>query len=621
MSAYNPPLFNNSVIQFNPTIYETGTTSTASQALTLLKTDNIQCLLPNDSVTLYTVASGPVTLGTSSSTVTVNGSLLANTIDKSSGAISLYATASGNITLGSSGSAITALNSPITTATALQTNSIDKKASGPISLYQTAVGTVTLGANATNVDIQAIRIAAGSIYPSSSQTLYIGNSNAPTIELGATSCSTLNIGSVNSTSYFKNIKSAIFGFNPNSYLPAGTGSLTDCGTRIYNSVTQSSIDLFSAGASFVNALPSSSFTSVGGTAFQNSAALTISSSTINIESVAATTIGSNTTTYNYLRNSFATVIGGDPASHSPTVGTVTGSAIRLYNNSVNSSVDMYSSNLTAALPSSRFISTGGSTAINSGGLVISSGSINLSSSGTVQVGNSTNTNTIGNLAVIGSQIYPISSSAMTVGYANTTSVTVGSTSLQNPVTISGIGYFTNNNIQSLRTDYASFGGTQISWNRTGGQGETNIIGYQGPGGSGGVVLANVNASGTYQELISANSSRVYTTPNAMFNGGISFTKGNVTNASYIQTGEYFNSGFVIGSNSFFSATITFSPAFSAIPFVYASNGSVQNTTCSRLVVGATNISTSQFTMTFYNNAGAGGTSGACTVRWMALGGW
>ena len=103
--------------------------------------------------------------------------------------------------------------------------------------------------------------------------------------------------------------------------------------------------------------------------------------------------------------------------------------------------------------------------------------------------------------------------------------------------------------------------------------------------------------------------------------GFIFGKGNFLDPTYMQAGQYYNGGFVIGSNSYYSATITFSHAFGTIPFVYVTNGSVQNTTCSRLVVGATNISTSQFTMTFYNNAGAGGTSGACTVRWMAIGGW
>jgi len=223
--------------------------------------------------------------------------------------------------------------------------------------------------------------------------------------------------------------------------------------------------------------------------------------------------------------------------------------------------------------------------------------------------------------VIGAQIYPISSSAMTLGYANTTSVTVGSTSAQNPVNLNGPTYFTNNNIQTTRSDPASFGGTQISWNRSGGGGETNIISYQGPGGNGGIDLANVNSAGTYISMIRARFNAFSCDVGAYFNGGVAYGKGNITTPSYTQSGQYTNNTFIIGSNSYFSTIITFPIAFSSTPAVFVTNGSIENTTCSRLVMGATSLSTTQFTMTFYNNAGAGGTSGLCVGRWMAHGGW
>jgi hypothetical protein len=159
MSAYNPPLFNNSVIQFNPTIYETGTISTASQSLTLLKTDNIQCLLPNDSVTLYTVDSGAVSLGTSSSSVTVNGvlnsvssnitSVLTHDIDKQVGQtdINIGATAS-NVVLKSTNAIVNGK---------LKTNNIQCKTAGDLAtLYTIGSGQVSLGTSSSSVTVNGL---------------------------------------------------------------------------------------------------------------------------------------------------------------------------------------------------------------------------------------------------------------------------------------------------------------------------------------------------------------------------------------------------------------------------------------------------------------------------------
>ncbi len=81
---------------------------------------------------------------------------------------------------------------------------------------------------------------------------------------------------------------------------------------------------------------------------------------------------------------------------------------------------------------------------------------------------------------------------------------------------------------------------QVSWNRTGGNGETNLISYQGPGSNGGFTLANVNTAGTYQELLSLKSGAInltntainlistggYTTINGLNNTSIKVVGGN-----------------------------------------------------------------------------------------------
>jgi hypothetical protein len=278
-------------------------------------------------------------------------------------------------------------------------------ASTPLTL--SSVSTIVLSAT-NNVDIQDLRFVGGQLYPKTSQTLYLGNANCPTIAIGsgASVTSNVNIG------------------------VSGTTTTTISGAG-----------------------------------------------------------------YNYIQNSIATIVGTNPTSHNPIYGTLQGTAIRLYNNSTESSVDMYSANGTDAKPSSRIVSTGGS---------------NLADSGTLDI--------IANII----RIAPV------------TNLYLGSSSSQQPVTVYGPTYFTNNNINTTRSDYASFGGTQISWNRTGGNGETNLISYQGPGNNGGFTLANMNTAGTYQELMTLRSSTATLQ-------GLSFTGVDIQPTSAALTANLFTS--------------------------------------------------------------------------------
>ena len=642
MSAYNPPLFNNSVIQFNPTIYETGTTSTASQSLTLLKTDNIQCLLPNDLVSLYTVGSGQVTIGTGGQGVKVVGLLSTSLADITGITTNDIGVQTGQNSISIGTSAATVLIRPTTTQISgnLQANNIDKYTSGAISLYQTAVGAITLGNNATNVDIQAIRISAGSIYPSSSQTLYIGNSNAPTIELGATSCSTLNIGSVNSTSYFKNAISAIFGVSPNTYLPAGT--LTDCGMRLYNSGTQSSLDLYSAGSSIASALPSSRFISTGGSALINTAALQIQSGTIAIEPVNDLTLGSGTTVNTNVKSS-SFVIGTNPTSYSSSSLTTIGKNVgTIISASTQTDIKFWSADVgVAAQPSASISVNGGTSSVNSGALTINAKSISLHAIDSASI-LSCDATTI-NVGTINTTTVNMNAPTLQIGQGNTTNINIGTNTA---TTNLNIGNSTINPVKIQTSDRVVMGNSPSTYVASG----VNAGRMTSPAvvvGTNGVTTA-FNAFVdfyTFDGTLQSNSARIInntgglqiqnnvpSTPLTLtttgkivssqehsFNGGISFTKGNVTSASYIQTGQYVNTGFVIPAAGYYSTAITFT-AFSSIPYVFATNGSAQNTTCSKLVIGCNVTSSSTATLTFYNS-GLGATSGLCIVVWQAFGSW
>lgn len=68
MTAYNPPEFQFSGLIFNPLIYEQGVGSTSTNTFTqlttgLLNTDNIQGIAPADNISLYTLTSGILQLG------------------------------------------------------------------------------------------------------------------------------------------------------------------------------------------------------------------------------------------------------------------------------------------------------------------------------------------------------------------------------------------------------------------------------------------------------------------------------------------------------------------------------------------------------------------------------
>ena len=629
MSAYNPPLFNNSVIQFNPTIYETGTTSTASQSLTLLKTDNIQCLLPNDPVTLYTVGSGQVTLGTGGNGVQVVGTLSANFANFAGMATSDIAVQTGQTSISIGTSATTVLIRPTTTQISgnLQANNIDKYTSGPISLYQTAVGSVTLGNNATNVDIQAIRIATASIYPSSSQTLYIGNSNAPTIELGATSCSTLNIGSVNSTSYFKNAISAIFGVNPNTYLPAGT--LTDCGMRLYNSGTASSFDLYSAGSSISAALPSSRFISTGGSALINTAALQIQSGTISIEPVGNLTLGSSTTTTTYVKTSDVTVIGANPTSYSVNkliglglVITTAGSGINFYSN--NSAV--------SSGYSGRIYSDSGTASSNSGTLHIDSGNINLYAPlGDITVGSAGTTNANMNATTV--NIGQGNTSTINIGTNTaTTGITIGNSSIVNtfiknttqlvvgtdPTTfvtatalMTGQGMrFLNNGVNSIIDFYSStLGGQQNPTARFQVSGGTTAN-----TGSFTLNAGNLNFSGLYNSFTGA----------VICQSGLAYGKGNLTSPSFTQTGGFGNGATTVAANSVVNYSATWAAMglanFGTAPTVICCNG------CSsglgqKLIMSCYGATTTQVSFSLYNPSATTTGSVAISIQFIATGGY
>lgn len=233
---------------------------------------------------------------------------------------------------------------------------------------------------------------------------------------------------------------------------------------------------------------------------------------------------------------------------------------------------------------------------------------------TVAIGNASNNNYIGGLTVNNNTIS--GASGVNIGTTSTNSSILGSST-----TISSNGFYAHemcaygnncfHDFHSNGTVYNDYDARIIcsGGTTTPGQGTLNIS-----GGNIGLYssVGNIIINGAGNTVLQGGST--------IFQSGMSFNKGNLTSPFFHQNGQYTNASFMINSLTFFSVVITFPTAFSGYPIVVACNGSGVSTTCAKLIVSATNISNSQFTLCFYN-AGASATTGACYAQWMADGSW
>ena len=417
MSAYNPPLYNNNTIQFNPTIYETGTTSSNSQSLILLKTDNIQCLLPNDSVSLYTQSAGPITLGTGGTTVTVNSVLTAAAANLNGIQTSAISVQTGQPSLSIGTGATSVLIRPTTTQITgtLQINNINNYTATDVNLYTATTNTINLG-NSTagtklylnptltyvneliggsttiwyNEILRAINVADTiNLYDTSTGIINTGTSTSTLSLLGKLKTdviepqnTTLTLGSGTTTStYVKNSNIFVTGTNPTSY-SSSSGTTSGSNTGFYISAASTALYFWSA--NLTNALYSGSIFSTGGDLTANSGDMQILAKTINI--VASTnafvqgvnvSIGTTITTTGItignaninpikIQTSDRVVIGQQPSTYNTSSGALTGSGVIFGTNGTgpyNAFIDFYSYAGTLQTNSARIIS-------NIGGLQI-----------------------------------------------------------------------------------------------------------------------------------------------------------------------------------------------------------------------------------------------------------
>ena len=230
------------------------------------------------------------------------------------------------------------------------------------------------------------------------------------------------------------------------------------------------MDMYSSG--LTDTYPASRIRSIGGDATLNNGTLQLESGTINITPIGNTTIGSATSVNTFIKNTDSLVVGTNPSSLISSNATIAGTDMRFYNVNTASYFDLYSSRLsTQNSPSSRIYSIGGTSGINTGDLTISSGTIAITPVNNLTLGTNTNLNRIGKLNISGNELDTavmlddlnigisnagklniggqsptvfggktqikgsvidlFSAGTLTIGSANTTSISIGSTSSVN----------------------------------------------------------------------------------------------------------------------------------------------------------------------------------------------
>lgn len=255
----------------------------------------------------------------------------------------------------------------------------------------TASGTINLTAG--TVDIQDMRFIGGQLYPKTSQTLYLGNANCPTISIGGgvgitsniaigvagTTTTTINgtitLGNSTNTNTIGGIRvvgNAIdtavmlddlnIGISNAGKLNIGGQSPTVFGglTRITGSV----IDLASAGTLTIGSLNTTLLNvGVAGTVALSAPSILIGSTS----TTTTITIGNASINPVKIQTSDRVVMGINPSSYNTTTGTLSGAGVIVGTNGTgpyNAFVDFYSYAGTVQSNSARIMS-------NNGGLTIS----------------------------------------------------------------------------------------------------------------------------------------------------------------------------------------------------------------------------------------------------------
>ena len=499
MTAYNPPLYSFSGLNFNPTIFETGTTpsNSGSSFASGIITDSIQPFFYSDPISLYTNSAGTlIQLGSSTTNLrTANITISDRSIDATSSVVpfSLGTSTSGNMDIGNSN-----------------------------NLYSVKInGALTAGSNSLYMQTNG----TSGLIDGNSVPLYLGTNGTTSVALGTSSLS-VNVGAYNFTG--QNITS----INPANNINIGS---TQTGSLILGNSTN------------VNRIANIKFTTDA--------------------------ITSNS-----------------------------GNDIGIYQDAT---------------------STKG-----------------------VYIGNQNNLNGIGgflinNLGNGGSALPNIDtatvSKEMVIGSNNASQIWMGNTNANSQITTKGL-LQVNNGVRIYQSNFYMSTPPQTFINKalrneTGGQFNSNLFGkneldlvcYSGTSSSlsGLCIYSTDTSTSPTSSTATLVSSTIMNRGLYIFTGGLSYDKGNLTSLTsgsgyFTQTG--LNTITVnLGAGATTSFSVSFTSSFGVIPIVTGSLYTAVLNVGAALVLSITGITTSGFTVNFYNSGPATGAGRVVGCSWTATG--
>lgn len=306
------------------------------------------------------------------------------------------------------------------------------------------------------------------------------------------------------------------------------------------------------------------------------------------------------------------------------IGTAATNILSLGN--TTGTVNITSSSATIQAVSLMSLTSGASLSLtsSSGGASLVAGGTNVLV--TSDLANATVSAPNGNISILGSGPITLTSS---LEYVDIEGIRVQSTSLQSATALATADFFNsgttatlnigNNatlvNIGGTRNNIAVNGNYSHEFNSGSSLAFHDFHSYNGtPNDYDARISASLAVAGT------ATARLTFTAFNNRFEGGISFSKGNLSSPQNIQAGSASGLSQVAANSPGGAAiVVTFPTAFTSTPVVVLTNSSTSGASASGLIVSVTATTSSNFSFLVYNARNVN--SGLWGYKWIAIGGY
>ena len=473
--------------------------------------------------------------------------------------------------------------------------------------------------------------SVGNVVLSAGDNTNITSTNSTNINCGTTIALKAPLGTTvgytgSQFNFIQSTISTIIGTDPNSHSNSA-GTTNGTAARIYTNATNSLYDFYSANLN--GSLPSSRIISTGGTIAINTGALEIQSGSVKLlantgDVALQASSGKVSLTGPIILNGQTTLIGSLPPT--PVVGQLGGcfgwnqqaegdlDIVCYKGGGLRGGINLYNQQTSGSVTAPVLLVKANPTNFD-----VITATVNIAASSTATISGTTSV-TVNTATATISGTTSVTVNTATANIAGTTSVTLGVGQI--PVTLNGIAYITNGNVNTTRSDYATWGGTQISWNRSGGNGENNFICYQGLGsGPGGLDIANVSTTNVYTTIMTARVNQINCVPQILASSGICFNKGNITTVGYMFCNGTWTGSLLGAGNALTPVNQSFGMTFSTVPKLQLTLWTTNTAAAMGVIVSFHSVTTTDFYICAYNARSVNAPLNAWGVHWTATGGY